>query len=128
MIYELGQDYSLLRLIDGDFKEILLAEEQFGGVGVDFNSLNAFRSFLELYDLEDLGADWYTFTLSNKRYDGFIEERLDKCVANSSWRQIFDDASVENVIWDGSDHFQIVLRIRKDEFRAFSSLNKDKPF
>ena len=48
MISELGQDNSLPWLIRGDFNEILLAKEKFGGVGVDFNSLNSYRTCLEL--------------------------------------------------------------------------------
>lgn len=77
---------------------------------MDFNSAKAFRECLESNGLEDLGAEGYKFTWSNKRSNGFIEERLHRCVATSKWRSSFDDAMVENVIWDGSDHFPLVLR------------------
>ena len=128
MISELGGDNSLPWLIGGEFNEILFAEEKVGGVRVDFNSLNAFRSCLEVNDLDDLGAEGYKFTWSNKRSEGFIEERLDRCVGNTVWRHFFDNISVENVIWDDSDDFPIVLRTRRDGLQSLSSLNENKPF
>lgn len=35
---------------------------------------------------------------------------------------------VDNVIWDGSDHFSIVLNVQKFELRASPVLNTDKSF
>lgn len=46
---------------------------------------------------------------SNKRLEGFIEERLDRFVATEDWRSIFPIPIAEYVIWDGFDHSPIIL-------------------
>lgn len=51
----------------------------------------------------------HEFTWSNNRVDGYIEERLDRVVANSGWMPLFPTTCVENLVWDGSDHLPIIL-------------------
>lgn len=50
-----------------------------------------------------------SFTWKNNRVEGFIEEKLDRVVANDEWFSLFPSAFYENLSWDGSDHIPIVL-------------------
>lgn len=54
------------------------------------------------------------FTWKNNRVDGFIEEKLDRIVANDAWCSLFPMATSKNLIWDGSDHTPILLSIFGD--------------
>ncbi|CAO2825064.1 unnamed protein product [Amaranthus hypochondriacus] len=72
----------------------------------------AFRDCLDINNLREIGSFGHPFTWSNKRIDGFIEEKLDRCVANQAWWTLFPLASVENLVWDGSDHYPIILHLR----------------
>lgn len=57
----------------------------------------------------------HAFTWSNRR-DGedFIEENLDCVLASDSWMHLFPNACVNNLIWDGSDHFPLILNLCPD--------------
>lgn len=72
-------------------------------MGCDVNCLSAFRDCLDLNGLRDIDLKWHRFTWNNKRKEGFIEERLDRFVANSAWYDLFPYVIVENLVWDGSD-------------------------
>ena len=62
--------------------------------------MNVFRTCLETNYRKDLGAEGFKLTWNNKRHDGFTEELLGRCISNLGWRQMFEHAAVENVIWD----------------------------
>lgn len=108
-INNLGQDNNLPWLVGGDFNEVLQDAEKRGGLPCDFNNLSAFRDCLDRNSLRDLGAAGHPFTWCNNRMEGLIEERLDRFVATENWRTLFPLAFVENTIWDGSDHYPIIL-------------------
>lgn len=82
LINNLGKNYNAPWVIRGDFNEVLQESEKRGGVGCDFNNLSAFRDCLDINGLRDIDSKGYSFTWSNKRLEGFIEERLDRFVAN----------------------------------------------
>lgn len=94
MIDKLGYGNDTPWIVGGDFNEILLEAEKNGGSPCDFNSLYSFRNCLDRNGLVDLGANGHHFTWSNKRTEGFIEERLDRFVATQSWKSLFPSAYV----------------------------------
>lgn len=109
MINSLGRNNNLPWLIGGDFNEVLQDAEKKGGHPCEFYNLFAFRNCLDMNGFRDLGDVGHPYTWSNNRTEGYIEERLDRCVASEEWRSMFPMAIVENVIWDGSDHSPIIL-------------------
>lgn len=76
----------------GDFNEILHMEEKKSGNDRDVRMINDFREALEdsgLVDMEFLGR---LYTWSNKRCgQQFMEERLDRCLYCTNWKNHFHD-------------------------------------
>lgn len=79
-------------IIGGDFNEVLSSCDKQGGNPCDFLAMKAFR------DLRDISQKGYQFTWRNGRQEGYIEEMLDRAVANSVWHDIFRNATVETII------------------------------
>lgn len=102
-------EFDMAWLIGGDFNEILFAHEKRGGNPCNFMSLKAFRDSLNSFNLTDVCSKRYPYTWNNGRVEGFIEERLDRAVANKEWHDIFRDAWVEMIVWDSSDHYPLCL-------------------
>lgn len=98
MIDNLGRDNDMPWIMGGDLNEILYEAEKKGGLPCDFNNLYSFRNCLGRNGLMDLGAMGHPYNWSNKRSDGFVEERLDRFVATDRWRHLFPLAYVENNI------------------------------
>ncbi|KAL5826927.1 hypothetical protein ACOSQ3_018768 [Xanthoceras sorbifolium] len=111
----------------GDFNDILLFREKNGGSDKSVSGMLNFRETLEAYGLEDLAANGPQFTWNNKRKDqANIQKRLDLFLANEDWRELFDEAWVENLDFWFSDHRPVLISLesKKDGFLA----NKEKGF
>lgn len=114
LINQVGTNNDQPWVLGGDFNEILLDSDKRGGTIGDFNSMSAFRDCLDANGLRDMDTTGNHFTWSNKRTEGYIEEKLDRCVCNEAWNSMFPSAIVENITWDGSDHDPIMLWLRGD--------------
>lgn len=125
LINRLGEGCHDPWLLGGDFNAILKESEKRGGEACNFNELCAFRGCLDKNDMRDIDSVGYPFTWSNKRLDGFIEEKIDRYVANSGWWELFPWARVENLIWDGSDHYPIFLSLKEHKEDDRRSLRED---
>ncbi|KAK2656770.1 hypothetical protein Ddye_009822 [Dipteronia dyeriana] len=83
-----------------------------GGVSRRDSLMDNFRVALEECGLKDLGFVGSPFTWSNRRAPpNLIEERLDRCVGNMEWREIFRDVTVTHLPFWRSDHIPILLNI-----------------
>lgn len=100
-------------LVAGDFNEILFEAEKKGGHGGDLVSISEFRGVVDFLELKDLGCSGHPFTWSKRRSEGFVEERLDKALANDEWIDLFPSFRVRNMVWDSSDHKPIVVKACK---------------
>lgn len=70
----------------------------------------------ELFDLKYVGDK---FTWSNKHSDGsFTKERLDRVLANSSWKTLFSEIIVESLLAICSDHKPVLLSASRTEWRV----------
>lgn len=108
----------------GDFNEVLSESEKYGGRGVCFNRAARFNEMLNNCSLTDLGFYGPRFTWTNMRQTGgFIHERLDRAVANPSWRLKFPNAEVRHLPRVHSDHCPILLDFNPKRPGFF-----DKPF
>lgn len=115
-------------MVGGDFNEVLQESDKRGGLQCDFKNISAFRDCLDHNDLRELEFVGYPFTWRNNRAEGFIEEKLDRVVANNKWHNLFPMASSENVAWDGSDHTPLLVSLignvaegREDRSKATKS-------
>jgi exonuclease III len=111
-------------LLLGDFNEVLCSDDKFGGLPVNFRRAFNFKSCLDMCGMIDLGFHGPRFTWSNFReLSELIQERLDRCFANSSWRTLFPEASVHHLTRTHSDHCPVLLCLDKSP-----SLMLPRPF
>ncbi|XP_073362640.1 uncharacterized protein [Aegilops tauschii subsp. strangulata] len=77
-----------------------------------------FRDVLEVCVLGDLGFAGLPYTYDNRRGGrANVKVRLDRAVANNSWRDLFTHAKVEHLVAPSSDHLPILLRCSREEPR-----------
>ncbi|KAL9663095.1 hypothetical protein QQ045_027932 [Rhodiola kirilowii] len=87
-----------------------------------------FKRCLEDCGLVDMGFKGGLFTYSNRRKDREeVKARLDRVVANSSWRKAFPYALVKHIFANSSDHVPIVLDVEGSEAVRHHKLNRFEP-
>ena len=70
-----------------------------------FKQMDEFRAALDACNLADLGNVGYPYTWNNKRPEmDNRKERLDKIVADTSWRNKFQGSVVTHLFSHASDH------------------------
>lgn len=96
----------------GGFNEVLSPTEGEGGGAWSLNDMLIFRETLESCDLVDLGFVGPKLTWDNRREGrANIQVRLDRFVANTSWRSKYRRARVEVMDFWGSNHQPLLLRL-----------------
>lgn len=101
-------------LMRGDFNEVLLAKEKLGGLSISNTRTSLFKDYLDNCGMLDLGFKGCKYTWTNKRYkhkNSLILERLDRCVANTSWINQYPEASVSHLPRTKSDHCLMLLTL-----------------
>ncbi|KAJ4847307.1 hypothetical protein Tsubulata_045084 [Turnera subulata] len=104
----------------GDFNVTAYPEETQGGATIQLNRLARFRDWMEECGITDLGFKGPRFTW----FRGMIRRRLDRMLANDSWRARFEDASVFHLLRVKSDHRPLLLR----ESNNNQGLGSTRPF
>ncbi|KAL6659989.1 hypothetical protein ACP70R_002111 [Stipagrostis hirtigluma subsp. patula] len=100
----------------GDFNEALSSDEHLGKTERGEAQMKLFRDCLEDCELVDLGFTGPKFTWNNKQIgNDNVKVRLDRAVANGKFLQIFDDCYVENVAAFSSDHYAILISVKREE-------------
>ena len=95
-----------------DFNEVLNLNEKFRDRDRRANMVNDFKEVVKDFNLTDLGSTEYPFTWSNRRFEvNIIEERLDKCLGNSSWRESLQEKAAQNLISWSSDHNPLMMEV-----------------
>ncbi|KAF7140564.1 hypothetical protein RHSIM_Rhsim06G0091800 [Rhododendron simsii] len=98
----------------GDFNDIAVAKEKFGGRSPSCSRISAFNDFLNDCALIDLGFKGHPFTWRNNRVGlEAVMGRLDKAFANIEGRQAFPQAMVFHDSAIGSDHCPIRLNLEE---------------
>ncbi|KAK3199013.1 hypothetical protein Dsin_022428 [Dipteronia sinensis] len=95
----------------GDFNEILSESEKVGDAAHPRILVENFREALDFCELEDMDFVGPCVTWSNKRDEGFIQERLNRGVCDFKWKQLFPSSSVENLDFWYSDHRAILVKV-----------------
>lgn len=103
---------SLPWAVIGDFNDIMCHNEKKGHIPHPDGLIRGFNTALNDCELTDLGMRGHPFTWERSRgTDHWIEERLDRAVVTSDWRELYDMAAVENLHAVTSDHSAIFLRL-----------------
>ena len=94
----------------GDFNFVLNEEESFGGKKGSSSSNNYLKDLMFDFGAVDLGYNGNKFTWAKGKWgNASIKRRLDRGIANISWRLAFPDASISHLGAIRSDHAPILL-------------------
>lgn len=112
----LRQSSTLPWVVLGDFNEALWQFEHLSKNPRSEIQMQAFRDVLDVCNLIDLGFEGNPFTYDNRRKgSNNVQVRLDRVVADESWRDIFSAAHVVHLVSPCSDHVPILLRLLQEE-------------
>ena len=121
--------YGLLQSVEGpwlcfgDFHTVVEDNEKLGGRPGSSSASNYLHNLISDLDAVDLGFSGVKFTWCNKRWGkGCIKERLDRGIANSSWRTSYPRASVKHLGAVNSDHCPLLIDTHP------SDVNAPRPF
>jgi hypothetical protein len=79
--------------------------------------MEEFRNVLQDCNLSDLGFAGLPYTYDNGQYGvANVRVRLDRVVANPEWSNLFSDAKVQHVVLSRSDHYPLLIELRKDKW------------
>ncbi|XP_068329793.1 uncharacterized protein [Pyrus communis] len=93
----------------GDLNEFMWDHEKSGGVEVLYNRPRFLEEFMSSSLLMDLGFQGPTFTWRGLRIGEWVEERLDRVLANEQWQQLWPNSLVMHGTAIASDHCPIIL-------------------
>jgi hypothetical protein len=99
-------------LCAGDFNEILYAEEQMGGNDREERCMDGFRDVVDYCGFSDLGYTGLPYTWDNRRAGAQnVKARLDRCLADEAWLDLFGDSTVTHIQTTESDHCAMLLHL-----------------
>ena len=104
-------------LLIGDFNEAMSGYEHFSACQRPERQMAAFRDVLADCGSVDLGFVGLPYTYDNGR-DGNanVKVRLDRAVAETRWRDLFNDATLHHLVSSRSDHCPLLLEIKKESW------------
>ncbi|XP_056697347.1 uncharacterized protein [Spinacia oleracea] len=109
--------------IIGDFNEVVIAHEKFGGWPIKEHRANLLLNCMRSCGMLDLGFTGQKFTWTNKIRTGPIMERLDRAWTTVDWLNMFPSAFLKVLPRLTSDHCPILLNLSKPVGQQ-----KPKPF
>ncbi|XP_039030710.1 uncharacterized protein LOC120165212 [Hibiscus syriacus] len=96
----------------GDFNEIIHPSEKKEGQRRARVHMKDFQRCLQDADLWDIRSKdgWFTW-VSGTRAHTFVQERIDRVVANNDWHLMFPGCSVSTIPTASSDHYALLLSL-----------------
>ncbi|KAK6164533.1 hypothetical protein DH2020_001397 [Rehmannia glutinosa] len=112
----------------GDYNEIMWLHEKKGGNLKSWQDMEQFRTVVGECELSDLGFSGHRFTWTNGRSgEDNIQERLDRVLANETWKNIFPSWRVSHLHRVKSDHTPLLVNFDNVD-RCFSHNRRKKKF
>lgn len=114
-IQRLRAESDLPWLLMGDFNEALWQFEHFSITLRPEGQMKAFREVLSVCALTDLGFAGIPYTYDNGRQGrANVRVRLDRAMADDSWRDIFSDGQTIHLVSPASDHCPILVKLLQE--------------
>ncbi|XP_060216564.1 uncharacterized protein LOC132644040 [Lycium barbarum] len=128
-LYHLASDMTLPWLVGGDFNVITDEEEKYGGMPVTLNKVEDFRHCIQTCNLTDLGYKGSIFTWWNGRgAEDCVFKRLDRCLGNFEFQQLFPGLDIAHLIKLSSDHSPLLLECKQQEVvKAHEAIFESNP-
>ena len=113
----------------GDFNELMFQHEKQGGLERSQRQMQEFREAVEYVELHDLGFEGPAFTWCNGRKDKeCVWERLDRTLANPTWKNTFPNTVVTHEMALHSDHYPLFLTQERGENSSQPVKRKGRSF
>lgn len=110
LLYHLASNMEGPWLVGGDFNIILYEEEKYSGLQVYIREVEDFVGCINMCKLSDLEFNGSLYTWWNRRSDeACIFKRLDRCLGNQQFQDLFPSLEIEHSIKYGSDHAHLLL-------------------
>lgn len=105
---------SLPWCIVGDFNDIMVADEKYGRCTHHRKFLHGFTDAINDCQLMDLGFIGNMFTWERSKGTArWVQERLDRGLANRQWKDMFPLAEVTELDVSTSDHLPLNLQLNR---------------
>lgn len=118
LLKDLAQRSTLPWCIEGDFNDMVSMDEKRGGRPQAKFLLDSFLQTINECGLSDLGFIGEKFTWERFRgTDKWIQERLDRGLENSNWRELFPSAEVHVLEVSTSDHLPLCICLNKQVYQ-----------
>lgn len=103
---------SLPWCVMGDFNDMMYSFEKNGGRPQPRSLLEGFCNVVGECGLEDTGYIGCEYTWERGRgTSSWTQERLDRCLINQSWRNLFPHTEVQVMEVSTSDHLPLLLQL-----------------
>ena len=97
-------------IIAGDFNEVLMGDDKFGGRLVNLGRALWFQECLDNCSMIDIGFSGPRYTWSNRRQlSRLIQERIDRVFLNAEWNSLFSEVAIFHLEMTESDHCPVKL-------------------
>lgn len=101
----------------GDFNDMMYTHEKRGGRSQPNSLLIGFTDTLQECGLVDLGFVGENYTREKSRgQHNWIQERLDRGVANHAWSELFPSAKVQVIEVATLDHLPLYLQLNRQTY------------
>nr|XP_023927086.1 uncharacterized protein LOC112038505 [Quercus suber] len=105
-----AESHSMPWVIAGDFNEVLMGDDKFGGRPVNLSRALRFQECLDNCRMIDIGFSGPRYTWSNRRpLSRLIQERIDRVFVNAEWNSLYPEVAVFHLEKIQSDHCPVKL-------------------
>ena len=99
-------------LLLGDFNSVLASSDRINGAPISQYEIQDFEDFLLNADVTEVQSSGFHFSWSNKGHGSArIASRIDRCLANQAWSQMFSHVMAKYLAPSVSDHSPVLVEL-----------------